>query len=295
VTATGRQALLGQAGEHRLEALLLERVEAVVLSRGGIGAGQMGVEARQLDGLHALHRRHQPRSLLPVGAEAGHAGVQLQLHGHGAAAAAGQVLAEQGFPHAAEGGHQLPAQAAAQFLGLGEVAEHQHRSGDAGAAQLQPFAQGGDPETGRPRLQGGAGHGQGAVAVGVGLDHRHQLGGRPMWRRRARTLAWMAAVFTSTQARCRDWRVSSVALALASEAVVMGAAWGVNHGNHGNPVSMPRIQWTGMGHVLVLNASYEPLNITTWRRAMVMLLKGKAEGLEHDPERRSVRTMICPR
>jgi len=38
-----------------------------------------------------------------------------------------------------------------------------------------------------------------------------------------------------------------------------------------------------MGHVLVLNASYEPLNITTWRRAVVMLLKGKAEGLEHDP------------
>jgi 5-methylcytosine-specific restriction endonuclease McrA len=36
-----------------------------------------------------------------------------------------------------------------------------------------------------------------------------------------------------------------------------------------------------MGHVLVLNASYEPLNITTWRRAMVMLLKGKAEGLRH--------------
>ena len=38
-----------------------------------------------------------------------------------------------------------------------------------------------------------------------------------------------------------------------------------------------------MGHVLVLNASYEPLNITTWKRAVVMLLKGKAEGLEHDP------------
>ena len=41
-----------------------------------------------------------------------------------------------------------------------------------------------------------------------------------------------------------------------------------------------------MGQVLVLNASYEPLNITTWRRAMVMLLKGKAEGLEHDSSRR---------
>jgi 5-methylcytosine-specific restriction endonuclease McrA len=45
---------------------------------------------------------------------------------------------------------------------------------------------------------------------------------------------------------------------------------------------MPPKQGGGMGHVLVLNASYEPLNITTWRRAMVMLLKGKAEGLEHD-------------
>ena len=26
-----------------------------------------------------------------------------------------------------------------------------------------------------------------------------------------------------------------------------------------------------MGQVLVLNASYEPLNITTWRRALVMV------------------------
>ena len=37
-----------------------------------------------------------------------------------------------------------------------------------------------------------------------------------------------------------------------------------------------------MGQVLVLNASYEPLNITTWRRAMVMMFKGKAESLELD-------------
>lgn len=36
-----------------------------------------------------------------------------------------------------------------------------------------------------------------------------------------------------------------------------------------------------MGKVLVLNASYEPLNITSWRRAIVLLLKGKAEPLEH--------------
>ncbi|HLO49992.1 MAG TPA: HNH endonuclease, partial [Kamptonema sp.] len=37
-----------------------------------------------------------------------------------------------------------------------------------------------------------------------------------------------------------------------------------------------------MGNVLVLNASYEPLNITSWRRAVVLLLKGKAEQIEHN-------------
>ena len=49
-----------------------------------------------------------------------------------------------------------------------------------------------------------------------------------------------------------------------------------------------------MGHVLVLNASYEPLNITTWRRAVVMVLKGKAEGLEHDPDHRIREDTLLP-
>lgn len=40
-----------------------------------------------------------------------------------------------------------------------------------------------------------------------------------------------------------------------------------------------------MGDVLVLNASYEPLNITSWRRAVGLLLKGKAESLEVHAER----------
>jgi 5-methylcytosine-specific restriction endonuclease McrA len=49
-----------------------------------------------------------------------------------------------------------------------------------------------------------------------------------------------------------------------------------------------------MGQVLVLNASYEPLNITSWRRAMVMVLKGKAEGVEHDPERAVRPDLLLP-
>lgn len=37
-----------------------------------------------------------------------------------------------------------------------------------------------------------------------------------------------------------------------------------------------------MAKVLVLNASYEPLNITSWRRATVLVIKGKAEQIEHN-------------
>jgi 5-methylcytosine-specific restriction endonuclease McrA len=38
------------------------------------------------------------------------------------------------------------------------------------------------------------------------------------------------------------------------------------------------------GRVLVLNATYEPINVCTVRRATVLLLKGKAEVLEHSDE-----------
>ena len=49
-----------------------------------------------------------------------------------------------------------------------------------------------------------------------------------------------------------------------------------------------------MGQVLVLNASYEPLNITTWRRAMVMMIKGKAESLEQDSSRKIRHDTLLP-
>ena len=37
-----------------------------------------------------------------------------------------------------------------------------------------------------------------------------------------------------------------------------------------------------MGKVLLLNASYEPLNICSWRRALVLIMKGKAEEIENN-------------
>ena len=51
-----------------------------------------------------------------------------------------------------------------------------------------------------------------------------------------------------------------------------------------------------MGHVLVLNASYEPLNVCTVRRAHVLVFKGKAEVIEHldQPLRSATSTFIRP-
>jgi len=57
---------------------------------------------------------------------------------------------------------------------------------------------------------------------------------------------------------------------------------------------MPRNEGAGMVQVLVLNASYEPLNITTWRRATVLMLKGKAESLEEDSNHKLSHNTLLP-
>ena len=48
-----------------------------------------------------------------------------------------------------------------------------------------------------------------------------------------------------------------------------------------------------MGHALVLNASFEPLHIVTWQRAIQLLFQGKVEVVEEsDKEVRTVRMTI---
>jgi 5-methylcytosine-specific restriction endonuclease McrA len=48
-----------------------------------------------------------------------------------------------------------------------------------------------------------------------------------------------------------------------------------------------------MGHALVLNASFEPLHIVTWQRAIQLLFQGKVEVVEEsDQEVRTVRFTI---
>jgi len=50
---------------------------------------------------------------------------------------------------------------------------------------------------------------------------------------------------------------------------------------NGSAPALTRARRLARGRVLVLNASYEPLNVCTVRRALVLILKEKAEVLEH--------------
>ena len=58
----------------------------------------------------------------------------------------------------------------------------------------------------------------------------------------------------------------------------LGSVPRVDHLRHG-PAPGGGVRWSG-GRVLVLNATYEPINVCTVRRATVLLLKQKAEVLE---------------
>ena len=162
--------------QHAFEALLLPGGEPIICSGWGIGTGQVGVEAGQLHGVQFANGGHQPGAFWPVSPQPGHAGVELQLQLHGPALAAGQVLADQGFAHAADGGHQLPAQAAAQFFDLGQVAQHQDRRFDTGPAQFDALSQGGNTALAGSAGEGGPGHRHRAVAVAIGFHHGHQAG-----------------------------------------------------------------------------------------------------------------------
>jgi 5-methylcytosine-specific restriction endonuclease McrA len=56
----------------------------------------------------------------------------------------------------------------------------------------------------------------------------------------------------------------------------------VDHQRHGSSADGTG-RWSG-GRVLVLNATYEPINVCTVRRATVLLLKEKAEVIEIGPQ-----------
>jgi 5-methylcytosine-specific restriction endonuclease McrA len=61
------------------------------------------------------------------------------------------------------------------------------------------------------------------------------------------------------------------------------------------PGSRPEQRGSGLGRVLVLNASYEPINVCTVRRAAVLILKQRAEVLEHSGRHLHAESITLPR
>ena len=136
----------------------------------------------------------------------------------------------------------------------------------------------------RPRKQG-----LGRYMFFVDWRARHRAARRRRrWRACARTSRWCAC-----SARSRppdvDHRLSRSRWPRASPATASGAALHCRHG-HGHSVPAPagsapppehQRRGREVGRVLVLNATYEPINVCTVRRAVVLLLKDKAEVIEH--------------
>src|SRR5215207_10537260 len=61
------------------------------------------------------------------------------------------------------------------------------------------------------------------------------------------------------------------------------------------PVHEHRRRGRDSGRVLVLNATYEPINVCTVRRAAVLLLKEKAEVIEHGSWELRSESLTLPR
>src|SRR3972149_3357175 len=73
-----------------------------------------------------------------------------------------------------------------------------------------------------------------------------------------------------------------------------GPAPGLGRGSHTGPDGRVRRAPDG-GRVLVLNASYEPLNVCSVRRAVVLVLKDKAEVVERSELALRSESMTLPR
>ncbi len=61
------------------------------------------------------------------------------------------------------------------------------------------------------------------------------------------------------------------------------------------PGTRPEQRGTSSGRVLVLNASFEPINVCTVRRAAVLILKNRAEILEHADWSLHAESLTLPR
>ena len=116
-----------------------------------ICAGEMAVEAHQVQLRQGADGLHQLGALLPFATKPGHPRIEFQLHRKALGSSpsshrSGGVR----FIQAAQGRHQPPLQAMAEILRVGQGAEDQHRRLNARIPQFQAFLKGGHAQAGCP-------------------------------------------------------------------------------------------------------------------------------------------------
>ena len=155
-------------------------VEDVELLGGGgfvglVGHRQVGRDPFQPQRRVRLHLLGQGHGVVGVGADAMHAGVELQVDGDLRSAGFGRrrrgVDAVRGVEHRPQ-----PVRDHLGHRGRRWLRQHQDRRVDAGVAELDPLPDQRHAQPCRAGVERGAGHGHRAVAVAVGLDHRPHVG-----------------------------------------------------------------------------------------------------------------------
>src|ERR687891_771672 len=159
-----------QRGQDLLEPLqLFVRGRLVELLR----AGQVRPNAAALQPQPA-HRLAEPEGPLRRHPHPVHPRVDLDVEGR-----AGPRRGQTPKPVVRVAGRREPSRQGVPLRAGRCLAENQDRVLDPRIAQSKTLLDQGHPEPGRPGLQRGPGHGHVAVAVPIGLDHRHELrGGR---------------------------------------------------------------------------------------------------------------------
>jgi hypothetical protein len=136
----------------------------------GVGRGEVGHQTGDVNFGHVGKTSREGRQLLHGDAEPSHAGVDLDVHGHGFFAAAGELGEALELPHVVDDRSEAPSQKLAVRRGV-VAPHHQDRSNDSGLAQLHGLFEQGDAESiGAGALQR-AGYRRSAVAITVRFEH----------------------------------------------------------------------------------------------------------------------------
>jgi hypothetical protein len=173
VAGGGGETVLGVEGEDFMEALeLLAGVGEI----GGVAIGEVRVDAFDVGVTEGEAGGEQFFGGIPMHADALHAGIDFQVDFGGGAEGGGGFVDEEEFLDGGGGEAEVVLKEKGDLLGA-DAAEDEDGLVDAGLAEGDAFFEKGDAEGVDAAVGEVLGGGDEAVAVGVGFDDGHHLGG----------------------------------------------------------------------------------------------------------------------